>query len=607
MLFYPVATEDKTYNTFKSLGKFLNIEAMKLKCLESLIALLREDKIPDLTCMLSQIDTLFVTQSFQNEDFEAYYVTMIKFLLRNINQAALNTFYNTSQKSFPILKPLLYYSHHPDLMIKNAARIGLMAIFQKCTGKTMKYITTAIIPEYVSHIILHLKRNALDIQNFSEKCNSAALKRACQYYEEELEYIDDILTLNNAIKSQIILGLIDDFIISFILPAIICTKVQKEPSLIICKVALYLLIKILENITDIDVREIVINFILEEKVLKQDFTKTQFEYKKDFVDSLKVIITKNEFHTEVVYILYLFHIIQTNVRDNREKIIKFYDNILIILIKILAFNKQANYDTKCIKSNLLLLTLKPLTLEKELSGNPCWLKLQTFLSESLKILYSSICKEFKHKEFYNLVSVIDGEYKKFIKNELDNKRIFNDVSCFLLEKNTRGDKKSVLHTALNNLFLIRYLCLNLTGQEERILPILKAKEKIGSVLNTNDCVPCKKLIHTNIYDDKHFLKLTDRQLLLIQNIGHRQESNGIVIFSSYYKDITWSESANNTMIIYETYRHIQFNLWQTQKPLCFQLKFHNFKDLNFTEKFLTNARNLQVQVIKRKLEDFLEM
>lgn len=559
-------------------------DSSNLNSLKLIVECLSKSKCDDIKSTTSAYCAI------RNEDNEAYCVTLIKHLLRIMDLNILNS-YEASKVAFPLLQFLHEYSHHRDTMLKNAARISLMTILQKCHGNITEHITLVTIPRHMNAIILHLKLIALKTQNFYEKPKAAALRNIFLSYQEELEYIDDILRINHSSKKIGISTLLKDFIAPFIFMALTNEKREKyTTSPLSYRIGLCLLSKTLQVITDSDMKDCIIRHILQEQSI------TERNNCEKVMDSLLLILMKSKSSADTVITLQILHALQIHILKSCAKNYdEFCHIILPSLIKLLKIHLQFSPHMKCLQMKLLISLLNPL-VHRTITYNTEQVKLQEVLFKSIEILYFNICEKIRH--ISHLVDVINEEYETFTNIVLDRNMAFNAVNYLFEDNKAVNNAEDNIKIMLYHLFCIRHLLLESKNREETCLPTIRRKEKIGKVMLTDNSIPCKKLICNNIYDDDHFLKLTDRQLLVLQST--KSPAEGVIVFNPYYKDICLSIHSNNILKIYETH-------YSNSKPFFIQLQFLNMGGMQFVAHALPEAKLYQTEYVNRKLNELFQL
>lgn len=542
-----------------------------------------------------------------SEDDQAHYITLIKSFLRSLEPNSLEIFYNSSKKVLLLIELLLKYSHHTDIMIKNTARISLMIIFQNRCAKIKEHITSVTIPKHINDIIFKLKQIILDIQNFYVKLNLVGMKNMHICYLEELEYIDDILKIDQNARERIIPMLLNDFIVPFIFTAIIYKKEHIKHDEISCRIGLFLLFQLWQTISDFKVKEYLTRVILwENEIIKETWTKTnKNKNKKDIhiINSFKLILLNPKTNIDTIYTLHILYLIEMYILQTSTKFLKyFYNKFLYTFLKLLTVKYHFNHSLECLKLKLLTSLCEPL-LHEISNDSKRWLKQQTFFSKGLEIIYSDICLLLQH-EINNIAVAIDEEYEIFINTDCEIKRTLDDAN-FLIDDNIpfRGNFAG---TILQYFFHIRCLYLRKQNEKETVLPLMKNKEKIGKVMRIKDCIKCKKMIYYNIYDDNHFLKLTDNQLIILQTTENKEE--GIVIFNSFYKCIDWSIHPNNIIKIWENFDNTEQNPNNSSRLAFVQLQFFdNIEDSHFLRNILYIAKQNQTKRLRKKMEKLFHL
>lgn len=566
----------------------------ELESLKLIIKHLNESQTAALTAKCALFDDF----NFQNEDAEAHCITSINHLLRTVEPNILSTFYNATTADFPILKCLIKYSHHPDVMIRNAARLSLMSIFQKCRGPAKEYIVLEAIPNYISDILSRVKKAVLDMQVYYGKSNTKNMKTALQSYEEEFEYIDDILKLNSNNKNIIIAKILNDFIVPFIHTAIIDDQmVYSSP---ICKrIGLCLLSKLLESITDLDMNECIMRIVLNKQSMPIDIKLKQHRIDK----SLLLILSKEKTNIDTLLVLKIFHSLQTYIlKTSKSSLGEFYHKFLFASMKLLKTNYQSSRFMECFKLKLLISILQPLTQR----NNTCdsnYTKVKDLFFHNLEILYEEIRAKIRQK-IVVVIDIIDEEYEAFIDIKVKRSKIFTDLN---FSEDHHIVNKIVDNTKLElyNLFCLRCLYFKFKGEVENCLPMIKKKEEIGEIVTIDNIIKCEKLIGDTFYHREHYVKLTDRQLLILQSTENKTE--GIIIFNSYYKDIIFSVDKNDLLKLCDITNTSSSKCHISSKIFFIHVKFTNSYDLKFVIDTLIKAKETQIKTVKRKLEKILLM
>ncbi|GIY17100.1 FPL domain-containing protein [Caerostris darwini] len=131
----------------------------------------------------------------RNEDDIGRYVTILKILIRKLSPDILYQLYDSETNEFPIFQKLLQYSLYEDIMIKNAARLSLLAVFKESRGDVKNYVVQYGIPKHSTNIASLLKCIIFDFQDSVEKEQEDCARSAYFQFQEEIEYIDDVLNL----------------------------------------------------------------------------------------------------------------------------------------------------------------------------------------------------------------------------------------------------------------------------------------------------------------------------------------------------------------------------------------------------------------------------
>lgn len=531
--------------------------------------------------------------NFQNEDAEAYCITAINHLLRTIEPNILSIFYDSTTEDFPLLKSLIKYSHHPDVMIRNAARLSLMSIFQKCQGPAKNYIVLAALPNYINDILNRVKKAVLGLKDYYGKSNKRVVKTALQFYQEEFEYIDDILKLNLNNKNVIISKIWREFIVPFILTVIIDDPMEYS-SPVCRRIGLCLLSELLESITDLDMYECIMRIVLSKQSMPVDIKLDK---------SLLFILSKEKTNIDTLLVLNIFHSFQTYIlKTNKRRIGEFYHKFLFASMELLKTNYQSTPLMECFKLKLLISILQPLTQR----NNKCdsnYTKVKDLFFQNLEVLYEEIRAKIR-QNIAVVVDIIDEEYEAFVDIKVNRSKVFTDLKFpedhHIVNKITNDTKLELYH-----LFCLRFLYLKFKGEEEKCLPVIKKKEEIGEIVTIDNVLKCEKLIGDAFYKKEHYVKLTDRQLLILQSTENK--TDGIIVFNSYYKDLIFSVDKNNLLKLCDITNTSSSQCHISSKLFFIHVKFPYSNDLNFVMDTLIQAKEAQIKIVKRKLEKILLM
>ena len=535
--------------------------------------------------------------NFKNEDAEAYCITSMKNLVRSAEPNTLSTIFSSSASDFPIFKYLLNNGLHPDVMIRNAARICLMSIFQKC--QAIEYIVFEAIPNFVNDILKHVKKVVLDMQDCYGRSSPKLMKEALCSYQEEFEYIDDILKLNLKNKDTVISQIMKDFVRPFILTAIIENQIEYI-SPICKKIGLCLLSTLLESITDTDMNECIMKLFLHERVIP--VIRTDLKLKQQQINkNLLLILLKRKTNIDTLLILNIYSSLQSFIlKTNISRLGEFYHMSIFVLMELLKTNNQSKPSIECLKLKLLISILQPLT-EKKSVHDANLIRMKNQYLRNLEIL----CKEIRIKilpKISFVIDIIDEEYEIFTDSKIDIGKLITDKKFFDDRIAIHGIK-DIVKLELYHLFCIRFLYFEFNEEKNRCLPLIKKKEEIGKTVAIDNSVPCVKFIGGNLYQKDHFVKMTDRQLLILQNIENK--TDGTVIFNSYYKDIAWSVNKTNLLKLSDDTKTNSNVCEILSKPFSIYIKFANTDDLKFVIDSLNRAKESQIKTVKRKLEKLL--
>ncbi|GIY17099.1 FPL domain-containing protein [Caerostris darwini] len=231
-----------------------------------------------------------------------------------------------------------------------------------------------------------------------------------------------------------------------------------------------------------------------------------------------------------------------------------------------------------------------------------WLDMRSHFARMLQVHYIEICQQVRFNNISEFTSILDGKYKQYLIEKANYCNVFDDISLIFskrLNVKSENSKNSEMDVLLRKLFHLRKLCLNIYRKKEKILPLLPSKIVIGETLSTaeENCIPCERLCDGANNFSGHFLKLTPSQILILQDAGNMLE--GTVVFSSYYKDLTWVKF-HKTLVL----RKIRIG--EEMESGSIRLKFEQLSKILSISRTLRIAKDKQNEILQRKLEDLLE-
>lgn len=379
-----------------------------------------------------------------------------------------------------------------------------------------------------------------------------------------------------------------DFIFPFIFTALMEDQVQ-HVSPICRRIGFYLLSALLESITDMDMIGCIMKIFLHKK-------STDFERKEQQINkSFHLVLLKEKTNVDTILVLNIYHnlmsyILNTNARSLRE----FYHRYKFILMEMLKINYQSKPFIECLKLKLLILILQPLMQEKSACDSNL-AKLKNVFLQNLEILYEELVIKIR-QNIYFFPDIINKEYEMFIHTKIDINKIITDQT-FFEDEIVIYNMIYTIKLELYNLFCIRLLYLAMKGEKEKCLPLMKKKEEIGKITAIDCSLPCEKFIGGTLYMKDHFVKMTDRQLLVLQST--KNKIDGVIVFNAYYKDIIYSVHENNILKISESSSNESGII---SKQFSIRIKFSNTDDLKFVIDAVKGAKETQLKTVKRKLE-----
>ncbi|GFQ93855.1 FPL domain-containing protein [Trichonephila clavata] len=560
------------------------------------------------------------SNSISSEDKIGQYVTILKILIRKLSPGILHQLFDSATKSFPILEWLLKYSFHEDTMIKNAVRLSLLVIFKECQGEVRNYVVQYGIYRHCAHLASFLKCMVFDLRDSLEKRKENTAKLAYLRFEEDIEYIDDILCLEcedvaNRFRTT--------FLRKFVLPVLFSSLAKQIDEASILKsteISLFLIGNLIQTLRDKELKNDIIDMLLPTKM--QDTTIQRFsvsfnnislkkitDFRSNVVQNIKRIITntrQNLLSINVVRALGIITDFLASCNDHNRIFIvytAFFDSLMWhFQPEFSDFSKL--YNTKlCIIASVLE-SVATASIAKE---GIRWLEIRNHFSRILQEHYLAICQKVKFENIQEFSPFLDIRHQKFLKGKENIRKVFDDISCSIsiscnLQK-YQNLKSEEIDIIFSKLFHLRYLCLLIYRKQEKILPLLASKIKIGDKVAMKNSIPCDKFIHSNTYASKHFLRLTSNQILILQDSGNNID--GMVIFCSYYKDTVWTKFKKN-LILREIKNKRKNYVNKRIVSSSVQLKFQTSSQIDKISKALAKAKNKQNEILQRKFEDLLE-
>ncbi|GFY45146.1 FPL domain-containing protein [Trichonephila inaurata madagascariensis] len=553
--------------------------------------------------------------SISSEDKIGQYVTILKILIRKLSPGILHELFDSATKSFPILEWLLKYSFHEDTMIKNAVRLSLLVIFKECQGEVQNYVVQYGIYRHCAHLASFLKCMVIDLRDSLEKRQENTAKLAHLRFEENIEYIDDILCLE---CEDIVNRFRTTFFKKFVLPVLFLSLAKQTDGASVLKsaeISLFLIGNLIQILRDKELKNDIIDMLLPTKM--QDTTiqrfsislKTITDFRSNVVQNIKRIITNTRQNLLLINVVRTLGIIMdflVSCNDHYRFFIAytaFFDSLIWhFQPETSDFSKL--YNTKLGIIAAVLESVATASIAKE--GTP-WLEIRNHFSRILQEQYLAICQKVKFENIQEFATVLDIRHQKFLKGKEYIQKVFDDISCSIsiscnLQKyeNLKSEEIDIISSKL---FHLRYLCLLIYRKQEKILPLLASKIRIGDKVSMKNFIPCDKFIHGNTYASKHFLKLISNQILILQDAGNNKD--GIVIFCSHYKDIVWTKLKKNLILReIKTKRKNYVNKRIVSSSV--QVKFQTSSQIDKISKALAKAKNKQNEILRRKLEDLLE-
>ncbi|GBN20304.1 hypothetical protein AVEN_83397-1 [Araneus ventricosus] len=544
------------------------------------------------------------------EDDIARYVTILKIVIRKYSPQILHQLFDAERKTFPVFEQLLQYSIHEDVMIKNAARLGLLIILKECQDYVRNYIVQYGAPQYAENMSSFLKRTILNLQDSIKKGQEHYARCAIRRFEEEIEYIDDIFRLENeVVVDKFRTTFIKQFVVP-ILKSIVEQNADAEKNEISLKTDLFLIGKLMQIVTDRKFKNEIIELLLPIElqetrirhfILIFNITsiKEITKFKDKIVQKIKNIVSSMKPNLSQIYAIRILGIAIESFLYSKN----YYGVFVIFTSFIDELMKYFLPETSISVFKMLDLissVLEPIAITSQKHDDSFWLELKTNFAKILQVEYLKLCKQLKFDNIMESTTIIDRQYDDFLKNKSNFSNAFEDILYVIPNRNTDEYQENVeyreIDTTLQKLFHLRYLCLHLHQKREKILPLLCNKIRIGEKLTTENCIPCKILVG-NTSTIKCFLKLTSSQILILQDNGNDKE--GVVVFCSYYKDLLWRK-CNETLLLKEN--------TMTDKKIVpiMQLKLKPLSRICILSKTLTIAKQKQNDILKRKLDDLLE-
>ncbi|GFX59538.1 FPL domain-containing protein [Trichonephila clavipes] len=560
------------------------------------------------------------TNSISSEDKIGQYVTILKILIRKLSPGILHQLFDSATKSFPILEWLLKYSFHEDTMIKNAVRLSLLVIFKECQGEVQNYVVQYGIYRHCAHLASFLKCMAIDLRDSLEKRQENTAKLAHLRFEENIEYIDDILCLE---CEEIVNRFRTTFFKKFVLPVLFLSLAKHTNETSVLKsteISLFLIGNLVKILRDKELKNDIIDMLLPTKM--QDTTiqrfstssnnislKTIIDFRRNVVQNIKRIITNTRQNLLLINVVRTLGIIVDfliSCNDHYRIFIAytaFFDSLMWhFQPETSDFSKL--YNTKL---GIIAAVLESVATASIVNQGTPWLEIRNHFSRILQKQYLAICQKVKFENIQEFATVLDIRHQKFLKGKENIQKIFDDISCLIsiscnLQKyeNLKSEEIDIISSKL---FHLRYLCLLIYRKQEKILPLLASKIGIGDKVSMKNSIPCDKFLHGNTYASKHFLKLISNQILILQDAGNN--TDGIVIFCSHYKDIVWTKFKKNLILReIKTKRKNYVNKRMVSSSV--QLNYQNSSQIEKISKALAKAKNKQNEILQRKLEDLLE-
>ncbi|GFT41019.1 FPL domain-containing protein [Nephila pilipes] len=558
-----------------------------------------------------------------SEDKIGQYITILKILIRKLSPGILPQLFDSDRKCFPILEWLLKYSFHEDIMVKNSVRLSLLVIFKECQGEVRDYVVQYGIPRHSANLATFFKCIVFDLKDSLEKRQEHAVKLACHRFEEEIEYMDDILRLE---IEDIVSEFRTTFFKKFVVPVLFSNLASqavyyKEPSVLkSIEISLFLIGNLIQTLRDKELKNDIIDMFLPtelENATVQRFTnsfnkissKIIMDFRRNTVRNIKSIVANtvpnlllmNSVRTLGIIIDYLVSC------NDHNRIFFVYTAFFDSLMR--HFQPETNELSKLndTKLDIIASILEPIAVESIKKDFTPWLEIQIHFSRILQDQYLAICDKMKFEHVQEFTNILDIKFKKFLKGKAKIRKVFDDISfstsinCNLQKyQNLKSKEIDVL---LRKLFHLRHLCLHMYQKKEKILPLLASKIIIGEKMTIENSIQCEKLVHDNIYASKHFLKLTPSQILVLQVTGNSIE--GVVIFCSYYKDTVWTKFKKN-LILREIKTKRKTYVNKRIVSLSVQLKFQISTQVNTISKTLAKAKTKQNEILQRKVDDLLE-
>ncbi|KAG8193676.1 hypothetical protein JTE90_024039 [Oedothorax gibbosus] len=103
------------------------VQAQDRPTLKTLVESINDSKDSETRILLAKSLLNFPMFSEEDQNYEnatIYYINMIKIIVRELSTEMLNTLFDAETQDFPLLRSLMQYTHHCDVMIQNAAQIA---------------------------------------------------------------------------------------------------------------------------------------------------------------------------------------------------------------------------------------------------------------------------------------------------------------------------------------------------------------------------------------------------------------------------------------------------------------------------------------------------
>ncbi|GIY02119.1 FPL domain-containing protein [Caerostris extrusa] len=150
-------------------------------------------------------------------------------------------------------------------MIKNAARLSLLAIFKESRGDVKNYVVQYGISKHSTNIASLLKCIVFDFQDSVEKEQEDCARSAYFQYQEEIEYIDDVLNLeDDMVVDQFRTIIFERLVVPVLFPLITRENSSSKDTYTLksTEIGFFLLGKLLQIITDRELKNDIIDVLI---------------------------------------------------------------------------------------------------------------------------------------------------------------------------------------------------------------------------------------------------------------------------------------------------------------------------------------------------------